>query len=122
MGQEWTRRGGVSLIKRHLSTLYDGVLAYLEHEEGSGASFENAMLNTSQGNAPEQPEPLAILYTLRNHRTTYSSGGLSNQPAVLMMELNECIRAENEHARIQAVNQRLKEQFEAKGNAAKTPS
>lgn len=89
------------------------MLLYLDYNEQLDKPTEEWMLREANEGKPEQPEALGILYRTRNYETTYHGGGLVDQPAVLMMELDTCIRAENEHERIQLINQRLRQEFEA---------
>jgi len=108
---------------RHLAALGEAVDAWLEHQHQNDLSDmdrEKYLLKQAEANqpAPEQPEPLAILYQLRRFATTYWGGGLANQPYLLTLELNTCIDAELEFERRTAINaKRLAEWFSEHGKS-----
>lgn len=75
-----------------MNDLFIATLAYLQ-AEASGAD---------RSTFPPQPEPLGIYYQLKNFNTLYLPGGLANQPAILVMELNKVIEAKNHLALLEA--------------------
>lgn len=83
----------LSPIEHHLQELFIAVIAYLQTK----AFYPKDKTRLAM---TPQPEPLAILYSLRNLGTTYWPGGLANQPVLLLMEINKCVEAENQAAEV----------------------
>lgn len=53
---------------------------------------------------PYPPEPMIILYRMEAYHTTYMGGGLYGEPHILMMEIDQVIRAQNEMKSIAVAN------------------
>lgn len=90
------RRGG---IKRHLDDLKAAVRAWLDElyqNELSQAQQDLRLLRLTQQfqTKPELPEPLELLYMLRNLGVPYRDGGLEQQPYLQVLELNLCVETE----------------------------
>lgn len=75
----------------------------------SEAERENFLLERAEKGRglPEAPEPLVILSRLRSYNTQYYEGGLSNQPHILLMEMDQVVRAEQEMEAIMRANAKI---------------
>jgi hypothetical protein len=69
--------------------------------------------NTDDENMPERPEVYDVLLQLRRFNMKWVDGGYEDQPCILIEELNQVYRAEEEHSIRKLINQRNKEAFNA---------
>lgn len=95
------RRGGrVNPLSEHLDALEKATLDWLE-----ASLFENSPSDTKRqlrkaGLNPlnpdaEMPEAYRLWRTCERHDTLWWSGGISNQPHVMMLEFSACEMASN---------------------------
>lgn len=107
MGQHWPSRlcegtdGGSKLgpLQEHLEALEEAVLEYLEasYYRNSRSSTQAAMRQfalTPQNPEAQMPEPYRIWLQCRANDTLWWSGGIADQPHILMREFNRCRIAE----------------------------
>jgi len=87
--------GRVSPLSEHLDALEEAVLNYLETSFYRTANkdlqrdMRKAGLMPIEPNA-EMPEPYRLWKTCKRHNTLWWSGGISNQPYVMMREFAVC--------------------------------
>ena len=100
-------------IVDHLSRLTDAVRDWLDYMEAkaNGENEEMMFLADREMLKPEQPEAFILLRRLRESGLSYFSGGLYNQPYIMMLEFAACRNGESEHrARVEA-NAKMKAKF-----------
>lgn len=99
-------------LEEHLQDTFDATFRWLMVENNiSVEEQELALLNFSLSyEAPEIPDILLMLRRLRRFNLSFSTGGLEDQPYLLMLELEQASMAENSYQAWQLA--RLKKDLE----------
>jgi hypothetical protein len=87
--------GRLDPLSEHLDALEEAVLYYLEASFYHNASRRTQLDMRKKGLTPmkpdaEMPEPYRLWKACERHNTLWWSGGISNQPYVMMREFAVC--------------------------------
>jgi len=93
--------GGVNPLLQHLDVLENAVLEWLERSFYETADHELQKALRKQALLPvnmqaEMPEAYRIWRTCQRHSELFWPGGIANQPATLMLEMEACERVSNQ--------------------------